>query len=163
MTGKEASGLIEIISRIIEGRRGEARISPSWVATEGMQELRAGWMREPNNGYPLVYIGCHLQLRQIARGVLRERFEPELDDGETVQHPLFPGLQWRYPIPHAEGEEPQYVLLDLLTDEQIDYNIERIRSEVEAKQRHIDILVAYKRTRPPHSPAPQPQQPAFTE
>jgi hypothetical protein len=89
MTGKEASGLIEIISRIIEGRRGEARISPSWVATEGMQELRAGWMREPNNGYPLVYIGCHLQLRQIARGVLRERFEPELDEGETVQHPFF--------------------------------------------------------------------------
>lgn len=147
MASREASGLIEIVAKIVDARRDESRISPSWVATEAMRELRAQWMQKPNRGYPLVYIGCHLELRQIARGILRQQFEPENED-EHTEHPLFPGLQWRYPVRRADPkDEPQYELLELLSDDDALYNIDRLRSEAEKKLKHADRLEAWRRNR----------------
>jgi hypothetical protein len=90
----------------------------------------------------LVYAGCNLQLRQIARGQLRRRFEPEDDGGD--EHDLFPGLQQRYPTARsARAEDPEYVLLEHLTPTDIGYNVARLRSEARAKMAHADALEAY--------------------
>src|SRR5215467_432595 len=102
----ETQALTNIVARIIDTRRAELRISPSWVATEAMIEI------DPDrSSVELVYQGCHLQLRQIARSLLRLHFENANDpaDDESAQHELFPELQWRYPAAHSAGGEPQYV------------------------------------------------------
>jgi hypothetical protein len=142
MATKETSGLVEICSQIIETRFNEPRISRSSVATEAMVKLRAKWMLNSKRGYPLVYLGCHLELRQIARQILRERFEPEEDINKPV-HPLFPELQWRYPIVHQREEEPQYVLLELLEPNDWRFNVKRLRLDAASRLRHADALEAW--------------------
>ena len=79
------------MARVIELRRSQRRISPSWVATEAMQLLDPG-----RASLEVVYGGCHLHCRQIAREQLRKKFEPAEQD-KSGQHELFLGLQWRYP------------------------------------------------------------------
>jgi hypothetical protein len=137
---KECNQLTQIIAKIIDLRRDLAVISPSKVATEAMQKLGADWMQ--GGDYPLVYLGCHLQLRQIARGLLRQQFEPE-EDEEKITHPLFPELQWRYPIAHPKGEEPQYRLLELLSPNDWEFNVNRLRSDARSRLNHADKLVAW--------------------
>jgi hypothetical protein len=152
MAAKEAGGLIDIVAQIIETRRDEPRISPSWVATEAMRTMKASWMNRPKKGYPLIYIAAHLQLRQFARAALRDQFEPQ-DDDDRISHPLFPGLQWRYPVRHSSpADEPQYELLELLSNEDAIYNIDRLRSEASKKLAHADRLEAWRRTRAAHAP-----------
>ena len=146
----EAQALISIVIRIIEQRRSERSISPSWVATEAMLEI------DPAKVAPaLVQLGCHLELRQIARSVLRTVFEPsaeaatQLVDGEAQrQHELFPDLQWRYPKARTAGknEEPVYVRLEELTPNDVAFNVSRLRSEALAKLAHADALERYGRT-----------------
>jgi hypothetical protein len=139
----EERRLAEIIQRIIELRRGEVSISPTWVAQEAMIEL------DPERQAPmLVYAGCTLQLRQIARGELRKKFDPD-DDGRGDTHDLFPELQHRYPTARsARDAEPEYILLEHLTSVDISYNVARLRSEAAAKMAHADALQAYGREHP---------------
>src|SRR5882762_7036677 len=138
MVQPEAQKLIELIARIIELRNRAVRISPSWVATEALSSI------DPNKkSPPLVSLGCHLELRQLARGQLRKRFEN--GDEEIRQDDLFPALQPRYPTPRSQQlEEPEYILREEMSDADIDYNINRLRKEAEAKQLHADALAAYK-------------------
>ncbi|UGY21494.1 hypothetical protein HU675_0045390 [Bradyrhizobium septentrionale] len=143
----EAQVLINIIVRIIDQRRSETSISPSWVATEAMLEL------DPKKVAPmLVQLGCHLELRQIARSVLRDLFEDggkasDDDDEGSRQHALFPDLQWRYPKVRTAGknEEPVYVRLEELSAADIAFNVSRLRSEALAKLAHADALERYGR------------------
>lgn len=142
----EAQPLTDIVARIIDEYRGEPRISPSWVATQAMAEL------DPDrSSVRLVYLGCHLELRQIARSVLRMRFEDEDgrddDDDPTRQHELFPELQWRYPTARSRDAEPEYVRLEFLTDGDIQFNVERLRREGRSKLAHADALEAHGRGR----------------
>jgi hypothetical protein len=146
MATPEASGLIDIIARILELRRNHDRISPSWVATEAWQQLDP--RRSIQRRHPLVYIGCHLQLRQLARELLRKTFEGEELAGERSQHELFPILQARYPSARSKDwEQPEYIRLDVLTEADADYNVERLRAEGRAKLKHADALEAWKRGR----------------
>ena len=134
---EETSQLVAILSRIVDTRRGERAINPSWVATEALIEI------DPEAKSPLlVRVACHLELRQLARGLLREVFER----GESVDdsHPLFPELQWRYPQASRKGDaEPSYVLLDEMTPKDIGYNVDRLRMEGRAKLAHADRLEAF--------------------
>lgn len=133
----EERKLAEIIARIIDSRGTAIKISPSWVAHEAMLEL------DPDRSSPLlVYAGCNLELRQIARGQLRGRFQP--DDTEGEEHDLFPDLQRRYPTARsASKEDPEYVLLEHLEAVDIGFNVERLRAEGRAKLKHADSLEAY--------------------
>jgi hypothetical protein len=138
---REESKLVEIVSRIVDIRRTEVGINPSWIATEALKEI------DPSRrSVDLVYLGCHLQLRQIARQVCRTKFEPHGEPEET--HDLFPDLQWRYPTARAEtATEPEYVLLEHLTPADVAYNVRRLRQEAEAKLAHADALEAWWRAR----------------
>jgi hypothetical protein len=141
----EAHGLIEIVVRIIDIRRDEGRIGPSWVATEAMRELDPYHAVERQQ--PLVWLGCHLELRQLARGVLGRRFDPEKTVEPTADD-LFPDLQWRYPEARsATADEPIYILRDLMSDADVGYNVARLRAEAAAKNRHADALEAWHRRR----------------
>jgi len=133
----EERKLAEIIARIIHQRDGVVSISPNWVAAEAMKEL------DPEHTAPmLVHAGCNLHLRQIARAELRKNYEPDEDKGQ--EHDLFPGLQRRYPTARsARAEEPEYVLLEHLTQIDIGFNVARLRSEARAKMKHADALKAY--------------------
>lgn len=137
---KEESQLAEIVARIIEIRRTQVRVNPSWIATEALKEI------DPvNRSHPLVRTGCHLQLRQIARAQCRKLFED--DDSENDSEPHFTGfeeLQWRYPAAHSKGKpEPEYVLLEHLTRADVKYNAQRLRREGHAKLEHADALEAW--------------------
>jgi hypothetical protein len=132
----EYAQLSEIIARIIDSRRDEARISPSWTATEAMKELDPE-RRSP----PLVYLGCHLQLRQIARHHLRQEFQPEGEIQPTAQDDLFPHLQWRYPTARSRSDdEPEYVLRERMSDDDVVFNIKRLRREGASKLKQADAL-----------------------
>lgn len=137
----EERKLAEIIARIIDSHGAAVKISPSWVAHAAMLEL------DPGRAAPLlVYAGCNLELRQIARGQLRGRFEP--DDTEGEEHDLFPDLQRRYPTARsASKEDPEYVLLEYLEPTDIGFNVARLRAEGRAKLKHADALEAYSRSR----------------
>lgn len=134
----EEHKLAETVARVIDLRHDAVSISPNWVATEAMLLL------DPQHAAPaLVYAGCHLQLRQVARQQLRGKYQPEDSAGE--QHQLFPDLQTRYPTAHsAQAAEPEYVLLEHLPERDLDYNIARLEAEAIAKQKHADALRSYR-------------------
>jgi hypothetical protein len=139
---REESQLTEIVARIIDIRRGEVRINPSWIATEALKEIDPA-----NTSVALVRLGCHLQLRQIARGQCRKLFEDGDDDSEP-QFTEFKELQWRYPTARSKGQsDPEYVLRDHLTDRDVAYNVARLRTEARAKLAHADALEAWGRSR----------------
>jgi hypothetical protein len=142
----ETRQLIEILARILELRAHHDRISPSWVATEAYQQLDP--RRRVRDDFPLIYIACHLQLRQLARELLRRTFEGDELAGERSQHELFPELQARYPTARSSNShEPEYIRLEVLSEADADYNIERLRAEGRAKLKHADSLAAWARGR----------------
>jgi hypothetical protein len=134
--------LRELAARIIELRHGQPRISPSWVATEAMHDLDL--LRTVEREHPIIWTGCHLHLRQISRQLLAQRFE----QGEETEDLLFKELQVRYPSARtANADDPEYVLRDLLSNEDIAYNVARLRAEALAKLQHADALEAWGRSR----------------
>jgi hypothetical protein len=130
----------DTVGRIIDERREQKIVSPSWVATEALAVI------EPNleTARP-AYELSHATLRQIARSLLRGKFEP--NDSSEEKHDLFPDLQKRYPIKKASGEEPVYVVLEEMSDADIAFNVKRLRQEGAQKIRHADALEAFRRTR----------------
>lgn len=141
MTHSE-SQLAEVVARIIDIRRGQLRINPSWIATEALREIDPA-----AQSIELVRIGCHLHLRQIARAQCRKLFEDSEDDDEP-RFSGFEGLQWRYPTMRSKGaDEPEYVLRDHMSDDDVSYNVSRLRSEARAKLAHADALEAWGRSR----------------
>jgi hypothetical protein len=141
MTHEEGQ-LAEIVARIIDIRRAQERINPSWIATEALKEIDPA-----ARSVDLVRIGCHLQLRQIARAACRKLFEGKADEDEP-EFAEFKHLQWRYPTARSkDAAEPEYVLRDRLTDEDVAYNITRLRREGRAKLAHADALEAWGRSR----------------
>jgi hypothetical protein len=138
----EESQLAEIVARIIDIRRGQVRINPSWIATEALREIDPA-----DSSVKLVRLGCHLQLRQIARAQCRKLFEDSEDEDEP-RFNGFEGLQWRYPSARSKGEiEPEYVLRDHMTNNDVNYNVARLRREGRAKLAHADALEAWDRWR----------------
>jgi hypothetical protein len=137
----EEAKVREMLGRIFESRREVIDVSPSWLATEVMQELDPG-----RASHPLEYSLAHLQLRQMARALCAGRWERE--EAEDEQHELFPGLQRRYPIAgRTKSDEPEYRLLEYLTTQDIAFNVGRLRSEARSKLAHADRLYAWGKDR----------------
>lgn len=129
-----------IIAKIVDDRRDEASISPSWIATEAMAKLGVKSMLRGKGGQPIVYQLAHLQCRQIARQVLRKFYEPD-NDAEKAQHDLFPNLQGRYPsAPKPGREEPEYIRLEHLSANDWQFNVDRLRADAQSRLQHADAL-----------------------
>lgn len=140
----DALKLRELVNQIVETRRSKRGVNPSWVATQALAELdRKNWVQR---NHPMVYKAAHLELRQMAREACREKWETP--ESEVDSHPLFPELQWRYPIARDRGSEPEYVLLEQLTDTDVVFNVARLRHVSVACAKHADALEAWGRGRP---------------
>lgn len=133
--------LSALLQAIYDRKDADIRVSPAWLATEAMAEI------DPDRVSPTrVYVAAHLELRQLARAICRSRAEPTEDT--TEQHEMFPGLQRRYPEARsANSEEPQYVKLEHMTEEDVRYNVRRLRSEASSKLAHADALEAWWQNR----------------
>lgn len=145
---KEGQQLHDLVAETIDRHRAAPRLKPAAIAKEVLDRLDA---EQPS--HPLVWVGCNLELRQIARGQLADRFDPIKED-DDAEPELFEGLQWRYPEAAPEGTKRSpdqgYVLRDLMTDADIHWNVNRLRSEASAKLAHADALEAWgsERKRP---------------
>lgn len=136
----EERRLSEVVEAIYATKTAQIRLSAAWLATEAMLKLDGGHLSPP-----LVYSGCHMHLRQVARELLRGK-GGEKGDADADQHELFVGLQKRYPVSHAGSmrpEEREYVLLEYMTQADIDWNVARLRAEADAKSRHADALAEF--------------------
>ena len=114
-------------------------ISPASVAACVLEVINSEGITPP-----LVEWMANLEIRQLARGKLRKKYEIEEDD--NVQHDIFEGLQQRYPVPVSKGEENKYILLEHLTHDELMFNVNRLRKEAEGKLKHADLLEAYTNT-----------------
>ena len=92
---------------------------------------------------PPVLAGCHLALHQIARGLLRKRFDEDDEDGDEDQMLPFPGLQQRYPSFKQGASDREYVLLEKMSPADIAFNVARLRKEGATKSKHADALEAW--------------------
>jgi hypothetical protein len=141
VTKHEGQELWDVIFAIYDKHRKQSRISPAWLATEGMVAIDFS-----RSTHELGYIGCHLQLRQIARQFCGQHFDPI--HRQAPADDLFPEtLQERYPVKTPEGEDPEYILLEEMDDDDFDFNIERMERRARSLLKHVDALRAYKRTR----------------
>lgn len=140
----EESELSEVVERVIELHASLKDISPVWIATQAMVLIEF-----PRTLHRLGYLGCHLELRQIARGKLRKRFDPVAIADDDADPDLFPEtLQERYPIARKRGEDPTYRRLDELEEADVSYNTARMRKAASALDRHADRLEAWWDGRP---------------
>lgn len=139
MSNPEQQKLSAVLQKVYDRRSDEARISPAWLATEAMADLDPG-KQSPD----LVYQAAHLQLRQLARVVCRKKWETEaVSDDEPEQHQLFPDLQKRYPVAHGPNVEPEYVLLEEMSEVDIRFNVQRMRRAGSKLLKHADALEAW--------------------
>jgi hypothetical protein len=137
---REEKELHDLVQGIIDQAGGQIWIDPAWIATGVMA------MVDPERvSPPLVYQGCHLQLRQIARQHLRGAFDAV--DEDNPQHELFTGLQDRYPVKRKRGEDPRYVLREAMSDADGDFNVHRLRNASLALAEHADALEAWLKGR----------------
>lgn len=137
----EEKELRKVLVDLYERRHDEIEISPAWLATEAMREL------DPEGDSPRpVYVAAHLELRQIARSICRQKFERD-ESGEIEQHEMFPDLQARYPAAHSTDSEPRYVKLEHLTEADVRFNLKRLRAEASTKMAHADALEAWWESR----------------
>lgn len=132
-----SDSLSDIVNSIILNSSNQDRIMPSWVANQAYTVI-----------HPSSIVPSPLQerlasteyLKEIARRQLRGKFEPT-DDADAAQHDLFPDLQIRYPIMRGTQDgEPLYVKLEHLTDSDIAWNVQRLRSEAGTKMKHARAL-----------------------
>ena len=143
MTDEEE--LYAIVRIVVDRAVAVVDVSPAWVATETMQEI--GFARATHR---LAYAGCHLEVRQIARQLLRGRFDPAERAKESADETddLFPEtLQDRYPRRPKKDEEPVYALRDQLLADDVDYNVERMMRAGQALLKHARALKAWDAAR----------------
>jgi hypothetical protein len=146
--------LYQVVQTLITKREADIKISPLSIANEAMTVID-----EKRKGQPLTYVAAHLQLRQIARSCLRRRYSDSDKHGRTTrgfsgekieeeekQFALWPELQWRYPTAASQkAEEPEYVLLDHMTEEDVLFNIKRLQKEGVTKTTHARALESWWR------------------
>jgi hypothetical protein len=134
---KDKQKLRILLRQIYDRLDAMVEVSPSWLATEALLTL------DPHKRTPtMVYLAAHLELRQIGREFCRIHFEPD-DDSEAEQHPLFPGIQKRYPRKHELGKEPVYVRAEHMNEADVAFNVTRLKREGEAKIAHATRLEAW--------------------
>lgn len=142
MTAEEQ--LYAAVQKVIDDYRLVGEVSPSWIATQVMAEIEFSRAL-----HLLGYVGCHLEVRQIARQKLRRAHDPYSKVKASIdgEDDLFPEtLQERYPrIPTKE--EPIYALRDLLTEADVNYNVGRMRRGGKALLKHADALEAWNAER----------------
>jgi hypothetical protein len=138
--------LSDAVAKVIETRRAAPSISPSWVATEVLLLDEFDPNKRIKRHKRLLYELAHSAARAIARHQLARNFDPK--KAKSREPELFEGLQIRYPVAHSrDEEEPRYVLRDLMSDADVDWNADRLEAEGKAKLDHAAALRAWNASR----------------
>lgn len=125
--------IADAVATVIAASKGMARVEAGWVAHGAMQLV------DPDRvSLPSVYWGCNEYAKQVAMLQLRGKFVTNI--AITDQHEMFPELQVRYPAKPKKGVEPYYIKLELMTEDDVNYNISRLRKEAQTKLAHADAL-----------------------
>lgn len=134
----ETNQLSDMLNKCLENTSSDLGVSASYLASQAITKL------DPEQKAPyVVQWGCVLQLRQIARGILRKEYEPVNDAGEP-QAEMFEKLQQRYPVARGEEEkkEGEYMPRLLLTLEERQMISEKLRKASKALAIHANALDA---------------------
>jgi len=100
----------------------------------------------------LIRFGCLLELRQIAREILRRTHlnghsknaaDEEVETQSSFQGDDFSLLQMRYPRAHKNGRPQGYVLRDEMTEVDWEWNLVNLKSEGEVRLKHCRQLERY--------------------
>jgi len=125
--------LIVALQKHLIAFKADTPISAEWLASSALKDL------DPEDEAPtLVSFGCNLQLRQMARDLLRKTYDPIA--AESPQSEMFEKLQDRYP--GFGRNKGKYIPRHLMTLEDRQGNIDRMTREVKAKLEHRDALQA---------------------
>lgn len=146
MSGSAEEQLYAVVQKVITDNDTMAEISPAWIATQVMCAIQF-----PRRLHELGYVGCHLEVRQIAREKLRHRHDPTTRIGDAIRNEqmelTFDALQDRYPRKTPAGEEPVYITRLLMTHDDVRYNTERMRRGGRALLKHADALDEWDQSR----------------
>jgi len=125
--------------------KGEPVIDPISVADIAIESL----------SYDVIRLGCILELRQIAREVLRRLHmngaKSSPSRGTEPIQPTLPGhdfslLQERYPKAHSNPKDERgYVLKERMSEEDWEWNKANLQGEGEVRIRHARQLDLYGR------------------
>ena len=126
--------LTDVVNSVIDSNSNQDELMPAWVANAAYRNI------DPDQIAPIdVKIAALQYLKQLARQVLRGKFEPL--EGNADQHELWPDLQTRYPVLRQNSDaEPTYVKLELLNGNDALWNINRLRKEADTKIKHANAL-----------------------
>lgn len=87
-------------------------------------------------------------LLDVTRRELARNYHADSEETSAIQRELFTGvLQRRYPIPHKRAENPQYLLLEVLSANQVRWNAGQHRKVGRAHMKHADALDSYANQR----------------
>lgn len=145
---KDAQQLHDLVAAAIARRGGAPRHKPMLIADEVMRRLDG-----EERSHPLVWIGCHLEIRQIARGMLAKHYDPVEADDDEDDDPTLPFINFQRYYPEApkdgvvEPDGPAYILRDLMTTEDVVWNANRLWAEARTKAAHGDALMAWDASR----------------
>ena len=113
--------LMDVLRECLAAVNSEIEIQPALLARCAIKTIDPRDMSPP-----LLSYAANLELRQLARGLLRKNFDPIADDNPQAE--MFEGLQDRYPT--KRNGEPTYVILQDLTDDEIDENLVAYRGNL---------------------------------
>lgn len=142
---RDASRLRAIVKRYVIERGDEETIDPYAVATAVLTKMTEHDFR----------LAAHLQLRQLARHLLRRDDLDKEDDGSTsasfsrdawayAREPEIPDLlQDRYPRIDHQG----YIKRELMAEDDWRWNVDKLRREGDAKHAHATALEKWGRAR----------------
>lgn len=126
------------IQREIEAASPAIPLSPTTLALAVLSRLSA----EPLT--PKVQYASLEHLKQMARKALAGRYEPDGAENDAHQGDMFSGhLQDRYPVPRVKGADPIYKPRDVLSADELAWNVGQLRKAAAARLRHADALQAW--------------------
>lgn len=125
--------LHDTLAECLEQVEQEVEISPELLAHCAMKVL------DPKGKAPsLVEWAANLELRQLARALLRKTFDPLAPKPDVGQEDMFVGLQEKYPC--KRSGEVVYVDRMRLSHDERKYNISRLEKEGQSKLEHAGAL-----------------------
>ena len=124
----------DLVETIIRNAQSQAMISPGWVADKAYLDL------DPLSRAPkYVALLARSALRHVARQKLALHFQPD-DIADMLPNVDWPKLQQRYPLRPQKDQQPYYIKLELLSEDDMRYNVARLRKEATAKEKHAEQL-----------------------
>jgi len=132
--------LSNYVNEAIEAHSGEIAISPTFIARKVVSIIDS-----ENISLPMVTYGFNLQVRSVARSILKAAFDPFHQDGLSGQTEMFTGLCPRYPARRSSTEKDNdstYVIRSELTLDERNVIPKRLKLSASTMLKHARAFEA---------------------